>query len=177
MLTKRCISCREVLPTERFPPLLGGGRRDQCDAPYCEALRHAASTAVRGALILIFWPVPPLTIVIVVLSLIVSPLLWWSFIPLFAWTAWKLRTIPDRATQLYDQIPARLTDRVDKLGHLRALRDQLLRSNVTITPGVERYLSETWEYEDLSISDQRTIDAADAALRERVTADGTFSCG
>ena len=66
---------------------------------------------------------------------------------------------------------------MDKLGHLRALGNQLLRANTSITPGIERYLSETWEYEDLGVSDQRTIDAADAALRERVTADGTFSCG
>ena len=177
MLTKRCSCCQELLPTERFPPLPGGGRRDQCDAPYCEALRHAASTAVSGALVLTFWPVPVVAIAIVVLSIIVSPLLWWSFIPLAAWIAWKLRSIPDRAIKLFDQIPAELTDRVDRLGHLRDLRNQLLRANVTITPGVERYLSETWEYGDLSIIDQRTIDAADAALRERVTADGTFSCG
>ena len=111
---------------------------------------------------------PLVAIVIVVLSIIVSPLLWWSFIPLFAWTAWKSRTIPDKSVKMFDQLPAKLTDRVDNLGYLRALRDQLLRANITITPGIERYLSETWEYEDLGQSDQRTIDAADAALRQSV---------
>ena len=163
MLTKRCSSCREVLPVERFPILPGEVRCDQCDAPYCQARRHAAVVAIHGALVLTFWPLPLVAIAIVVLSIIVSPWCWWGFIPLFAWTAWKARTIPDRATQLYDQIPAELTDRVDHLRYLHDLRNQLLRSNITITPGVERYLSETWQYQDLSVSDQRTIDAADAA--------------
>ncbi len=183
MMTKKCISCHEVLPIERFPLLSGGGRCDQCDAPYCQALRHAALTAVHGALILTFWPVPLIAIVIIALSLTVSPWLWWSVVPLAAWTAWKSRTIPDRAAQLYGQIPAELTERVDRLGYLRDLRTELLRANISITPGIERYVSGTWAYEDLSVNDRRTIDAADAALTERGTGperrqeDNTITCG
>jgi len=45
-----------------------------------------------------------------------------------------------------DQTPARLTDRVDRLAYLRDLRAELLRSDIAITPGIERYLSEVWEY-------------------------------
>ena len=167
MRVKECISCREHLPIEKFPLLPGGVRCGQCDAPYCQALRHAAVSAVHAALILTFWPVPLVAIAIVVLSIIVSPLVWWSVIPLAAWVAWRMRTIPDKAIKMFDQMPAKLTDRVDHLGYLRALRDQLRRTNVAVTPGLERYLSERWEYKDLSVSDQRAIDAASAALTER----------
>ena len=170
MLTKECVSCREFLPIERFPPLPGGGRCDQCDARYCQALRHAALTAVHMAMFRTYWPLPLLAIVIIALSIILSPLLWWSFIPLTAWAAWKLRTIQNKSIEMFRQLPAALTDRVDRLGYFRDLRTELLRANITITPGVERYLSETWKYQDLSASDKLTIDTANAALTERATA-------
>ena len=191
MLTKECISCRECLPVERFPLLRGGGRCDQCDAPYCQALRHAALTAVHAALFLTFWPVPLVAIVIIALSIMLSPLFLWSFIPLASWAAWKLRTIPRRSQEMFDQLPAELTDRVDHLGYLRDLRGELLRANA-VTPGIERYLAETWDYEDLGPGDQRTIDAASATLTARAAAardrqeremfsksptDDAFTCG
>lgn len=56
---------------------------------------------------------------------------------------------------------------MDRLGCLRELRAELVRANITVTPGIERYLSEGWEYQDLSVSDKLTIDSADAALTER----------
>ena len=177
MRTKRCNSCREVLPIERFPPLRDGARCDQCDAPYCQALRHAALTAIHGAMISTFWPLPLMAIVIIVLSIILSPWLWWSFIPLTAWAIWKLRTIPDKSIEMFDEIPARLTDRVDRLGYLRDLHTELIRANIPITPGIERYLSESWEYEDLSVNDKLTIDAADAARTERRQAHDSFTGG
>ena len=177
MVTKRCISCHEVLPTERFPLLRDGGRYDQCDAPYGQALRHAALTAVHMAMFRTFWPFPLVAIVIIVLSIILSPLLWWSFIPLTAWAAWQLRTIPHRSQEMFDELPAKFTNRVDHLGHLRDLRTELLRANITVTPGIERYLSESWKYQDLSAGDRRTVDAADAALTERRQEHDTFTRG
>ena len=167
MLTKECDSCREFLPIERFPLLQGGARCDQCDAPYCQALRHAALTDVHMAMFRTYWPLPLMAIAIVTLSIVLSPWFWWSFIPLTAWAGWKLRTIQDKAFEMFDQLPAKLTDRVDKLGHLRDLRDQLMRANITITPGIERYLSESVQYRDLSVSDKLTIEAASATLTER----------
>ena len=168
MRVKECVSCREFLPIERFPRLPGGRRCDQCDAPYCQELRQAALVAVHIAMIQTFWPLPLMVMVIIVLSIILSPWLWWSFIPLTAWTAWKLRTIQDKSIQAFRELPAKLTDRVDRLGHLRALRAELVRDNITVTPGIERYLSEGWDYQDLSVSDKLTIDAANATLTERV---------
>ena len=132
MRVKECVSCRELLPIERFPPLPQGGHCDQCDAPYCQALRHAALVAVHMAMIKTFWPLPLMAMVIIVLSIILSPWLWLSFIPLTAWTAWKLRTIQDRSIQTFRKLPAKLTDRVDRLGHLRALRAELVRANITV---------------------------------------------
>ena len=170
MLTKQCVSCREFLPIERFPPLPRGGRCDQCDAPYCQALRHAALTAVHMAMFRTYWPLPPVAIVIIALSIMLSPLLWWSFVPLTAWAAWKLRTIQDKSVEMFRELPAGLTDRVDRLGYLRDLRTELLRANITITPGIERYLSGSWKYQGLSASDKLTIDAANAALAARATA-------
>ena len=167
MRVKECVSCREFLPIERFPPLPEGGSCDQCDAPYCQALRHAARVAVHMAMIKTFWPLPLMAMVIIVLSIILSPWLWWSFIPLTAWTAWKLRTIQDKSIQAFRELPAKLTDRVDRLGHLRDLHTELVRANIAVTPGIERYLAEGWEYEDLSVNDQRAIDAANASLTER----------
>lgn len=167
MLTKRCSSCQEILPVERFPPLSWGGRCDQCDAPYCQALRHYALVAVHMAMIRTFWPVPLMAIVIITLSIIISPLVWWSVVPLAAWIAWKLRSIPDKSIDMFDQFPARLTDQVDRLRHLRDLRAELLRANIAITPGIELYLSESWPYQDLSDSDKLTIEAASATLTER----------
>ena len=167
MLTKRCSSCRELLPVEKFPPLSWGGRCDQCDAPYCQALRHAALTAVHMAMFQTYWPLPLVAMVIIALSIILSPRFWWSFIPLTAWAAWKLRTIQDKSIEMFDQMPARLKDRVNRLGHLRDLRAELLRANIAITPGIELYLSESWHYQDLSDSDKLTIEAASATLTER----------
>lgn len=169
MLTKECVSCREFLPIERFPPLPRGGRCDQCDAPYCQALRHAALTAVHMAMIRTYWPLPLMAVVIIALSIILSPLLWWSFVPLTVWAAWKLRTIQDQSTEMFSELPAGVIDRVDRLGYLRDLRAELLRANITITPGIERYLSGSWKYRDLSPSDRLAIDAANVALTERVT--------
>ena len=170
MRTKRCSSCREVLPVERFPLLRYGGHCDQCDAAYCQALRHAAVCAVHAALFLTFWPVPLVAIVIIALSIMLSPLFLWSFIPLAVWAAWKLRTIPRRSQEMFDQLPAKLTDRVDHLGYLHDLHAELVRANIAVTPGIERYLSEGWEYQDLSVSDKLTIDAANASLTERAAA-------
>ena len=116
-----------------------------------------------------------MAIVIIALSIFLSPWFWWSFILLTAWAAWKLRSIPDKSAEMFDQIPARLTDRVDRLGYLHDLRTEILRANIAITPGIERYLLEKWEYEHLRPGDQRAIDAGDAALRERVAAGDTFS--
>ena len=170
MLTKECGSCREFLPIERFPLLPRGGRCDQCDAPYCQAFRHAALTAVHMAMFQTYWPLPLMVIVIIALSIVLSPLLWWSFVPLTAWAAWKLRTIQDKSVEMFPELPAGLTDRVDRLGYLRDLRAELLRSNITITPGIERYLSESWKYQDLSASDKLTIEAAKATVAERAAA-------
>ena len=153
MRTKRCSSCREVLPIKGSPRLPGGGHCDQCDAPYCQALRHAALVAVHMDMFRTFWP-----------------LLWWSFIPLAVWALWKLRTVQGRSLEMFRKLPTKLTDRVERLGYLHGLRAELVRANCAITPGIERYLSESWEYEDLGPGNQRAIDAADEALRERVAA-------
>ena len=114
-----------------------------------------------------FWPGPLMATVTIVLSIIISPLVWWSVVPLAIWAAWRLRSIQDKSIEMFDQMPARLKDRVNRLGHLRDLRAELLRANIVITPGIERYLAESWEYKDLAPSDRRAIDAASATLTER----------
>ncbi len=68
------------------------------------------------------------------------------------------------------ELPTKLTDRVDNLGHLRDPRAGLLCANIAITPGIERYLSESWQYQDLSVGDKLTIEAASATLTERAAA-------
>ena len=84
------------------------------------------------AMIRTYWPFPLMTIVMNALSIILSPLLWWPFVPLTVWTAWKLRTVQGQYTEMFREFTAGLTDRVDRPRYLRNLRAELLRANVAI---------------------------------------------
>ena len=164
MKTRECECCHEVLPVERFP-LQGGVRHmNQCDAPYCQALAQAAKTAVNMAIIRTYWPLPLATGATITLAVILSPLLWWALIPLTAWTVWKLRSIQETSHRMFQRLPSRTKKRLEKLRCRHDIRNELIRANIPITPGIERYLSERWAYWQLCAEDQRTIDTADQCL-------------